>query len=102
MSAKNSAGQEPAGTTPRTVDELPLDATQIGVDQEGFVVYFSRIHTSIYVARDDTIVFTRDDIEPGQPLVRFMDHISRTRGWETTNLFGSWPEAFKAQLEADR
>ena len=101
MSTEASGATGPT-TENSSVDDLPRDATQIGVDQEGFVVYFSRIHTSIYVARDDTVVYSRDDIEPGQSLVRFMDHISRTRGWETTNLFGSWPEAFKAQLEATR
>lgn len=82
------------------IDQLPADAAKLGVDGDGDVHYFSRQATAVYVFDGaGELIYSRDDIEAGDPLDGWMTHISDVRGWDSINLYGSFIEAFASQLE---
>lgn len=85
-----------------TPADLPADAQRIGTDGKGTTHYHSRAHTSVYVfdTETDELLYSWDDIRAGGPLLGWVDDMADKRGWESLNLYDSFPEAFVAQLEA--
>lgn len=83
--------------------DLASDAGRIGVDGDGATHYYSRIHSTVWVVADDgeDLEHLERDVHAGSDLTAWVDYVSVERGWSSTNLHGSFPEAFVAQLEGE-